>query len=297
MDIKQFFAALLPNFERSQLVADVAAHQHEIEQVLRPALKNAEKVMRNAPFKSNAAVAFEKLFQSRFPNLARRPYFTAADMIFDTVGENLTYMAGQIPDMFAKEITKETLTYRKAAVLQMLDLSRFASEYASRHLNYLLECETQARVGGEITDRYVKPELDYLNNNLIAFLDALRVLYVPKREFVTLLENIPEITVDPKRVDVVRNTVGVRKLDPFKMGLIAARFNPIYKLRMYHAEYQVARYKRAKEEKRMLELRVLALKEALEGKKDARLQQQLDYNAGRLQTLTYEIQKMEEKYS
>jgi primosomal protein N'' len=51
------------------------------------------------------------------------------------------------------------------------------------------------------------------------------------------------------------------------------------------------------EEKRMLEFRLLQLKQAEEGKKDAKLQQQIEYTEGRLQKINYKLKKMEEKYA
>ncbi len=297
MNITKFFAGLLPNFDRSQVIEDIEATRAKFDDVILPSSKMAERLMHNQQLKHPASLKFDQAFRQKLPLFGNRSWFQALQMIGTVLSDNLKYLEAQVPQQFAKDVTKATVTYRKAATLQLLEQMRFVGDYATRHLNYLFECETIARVGGNLEQRFIKPELDYLAQNQDAFLTALKALYMPKATFAAMLESIPEIVVVPERAGVVEATVGVHKLDPFKLGMISTRWNPIYHLRMRVAEWQVQRYMKAKEEKRMLELRQLALQEALAGKQDARLQQQLDYTAGRLQTLDYKIQQMEDQYS
>ncbi len=296
MNITKFFAGLLPSFDRSQVIEDIEATRAKFDETVVPSAKMAEKLMHGQALKHPASLQFEQAFKNKLPLFGNRSWFQALQLMAVALSENLKYLEAQVPQQFAKDVTKATVTYRKAAALQLLEQMRFIADYATRHLSYLLECETVARVGGSL-ERFIQPELDYLSQNQDAFLTALKYLYVPKAQFANTLDAIPEILVVPERQGVVESTVGAHKLDPFKLGLISTRWNPIYHLRMRVAEWQVKRYQLAKEEKRMLELRQLALQEALAGKQDARLQSQLDYTAGRLQNLEYQIQQMEDKYT
>ena len=73
--------------------------------------------------------------------------------------------------------------------------------------------------------------------------------------------------------------------------------NPIYHIRIRIAEWQAAKYQEAKEERSMVELRLLSLKELKSGKDNARLEQQIEYNQERLSKLTAKIGRMEENYA
>lgn len=86
-------------------------------------------------------------------------------------------------------------------------------------------------------------------------------------------------------------------MDPYHFGLIPIKMNPIYHIRMAIAEWQVARYNAAIEEKRALEYRLLALKASSDGKKDAKLEEAIEYSEARLAKLNYKLATMEEDYA
>jgi ABC-type phosphate transport system auxiliary subunit len=71
--------------------------------------------------------------------------------------------------------------------------------------------------------------------------------------------------------------------------------NPVYHVGMLVAEWQAARYKAAQEELRTLQLRKLNLEKKLEGKSDAKIEQQISYMQKRVDDLEYKIVKMEKK--
>lgn len=296
MDIKDFVESISPNFERSRMIEDIEMMRDSVASTITPTLKKLEKIMSGQPFKSKAATDLHGLIGANVSVLRNRTVVQQLTAITGTIADNLAYMEQQVPVMFAKDVTRETLTYRKSAFLQVLALSRFALDYTTRVLGYILESEIAVRTKGDATARYAKPELDALAQQLHPFAEAVATLYVPRQEFVHKLDNVPEITFDPARFSVVSQTVGLRNLSPFKGNLIATRLNPIYKARMMFAEWQVKRYKAKKEEQRALELRCLALAEALQGKQDAGLQQELDYTTGRLQSLNHELHQLEQKY-
>lgn len=297
MNIKEFWNGLLPNFESSRMVEDIEMQRDAINNSILPTVRKIEKIMAGVPFKSNVAHQIQGLLVSRMPYLRNRPLTFSLNAIFQQILENLVYMERQVPIMFSKEVTKESVTYRRGAFLQLLSASRFAVDFTSAILNYLLAAEAAERGGQAIEEGFLKPELARFDSQMSAYADVLTSLYIKHSEFATTLNSIPEIAFDPDKFDVAVQTIGARKLTPFNTGLISTTANPIYKLRMVFAEWQVKRYRAKKEERRMLELRCLALQEALAGKQDAQLQQQLEYQTGRLQSLNFEIMKFEEKYA
>lgn len=293
MEIKSYFKQLLPDFDRYQVVETIEDSRKQIDETVLATLQRMDEAgVNGSGFKSKEARDAVNAFNAVFPRLRPRPFVPNMIAVFKTISENLEYMESQVSVLFSNKVTKESLTYRRTALLQLSDLANFAGEYAARQLNFVIEAETT----GRIRERFIKPQLDYLRSNERIYLQALAALYVPKREFTAMLDSIPDIAVTPEQDDTVRATVGANKLDPFRMGFINQRINPIYRIRMMRAENQVKRHQAKKAEKQMLELRLLGMREQQQGQQDPRLQQQMDYMAGRIQSLQHDIVKFEEQY-
>jgi hypothetical protein len=70
--------------------------------------------------------------------------------------------------------------------------------------------------------------------------------------------------------------------------------NPIYHFRLMIAEWQANRYKSYKEKKKLLEVKLLRLRLLREGKRDPKLDKEIDYIESLVGKLEYSMSKMEE---
>lgn len=299
--ILKFFASLLPNFERNQILEDIDLLRKDVTENLLPAYQAAARDMRGKGFKAAVVNKFNDMFVHLFPAVRRVGFVDGMVLFFQPMHENLNLMETYVQELFAKDVTKDAITYRKLNVIKYLEMVRFINKYAGRALLRVLAAETTAINGGTIDGQLSPMELRWLTENQSAYFQALQALWRTPAHLKEAFEDIPDIVVIPERAEMVRQTIGADKLDPLKMGFINfsldAGINPIYHFRMVVAEAQVADYKRKVEEKRTLELRLLALKEAYEGKQDAKLAQQIEYSEGRLQKLNYNIDKLTAEYS
>jgi hypothetical protein len=296
MKLPQFFAALLPNFERSRIVEDLDMLRTEVKDNLLPAFKHAAQLTHGKPFKSSLVNNFNEVFVMTMPEYKRVGFIGGLLSFYTTLDDKLEIIDKMIPELFAKDVTKESITYRKASILQYLSAVRFINEYSARSLLRFLTAEQFAALGkDEQIDTQLAPaELKWLTENQQAYLQAIKVLSIPVKDLATALGQIPEISVVPERYELVAQSVGYQNLDPLKLGLISGNWNPIYHLRSLWVERQVEAYKRDKELKRALELKLLALKQAYDGKEDARLGQQIEYVEGRIAKLSQSIHEMEQ---
>lgn len=294
--IIRFFSGLLPNFERDRIVEDIDQLRSEVRENLQPAFKQAIAVTAGKKIASKQLSEFNELFTLQVPEYRRIGYIAGMYDFYTKLDDKLDVIAKLIPEMFSKDVTKESITYRKASILQYVATVRFVNEYASRSLLRYLAAEHNMNVGkeSEIDTQLAPAELKWLSDNMQAFLQAVKVLGIPVKDLQIAVGHIPEITVVPERFDVVAQTVGARNLDPFQFGLISGRWNPIYHLRSMWAEYRVECYKRDKEIKRALELRLLQLKQSNAGQQDARTTQMIEYTEGRIAKLHKAIEEMEQ---
>lgn len=297
MSIKDFFSSLLPSFERDRISEDVAELRKELHDHVLPAYLRASKLTNGKGFKSDEVAAFDTQFNTALREYGRYGFIEGTYRLFSPLEAQLKTIDEMIDSMFAKDVTKETMTYQKVSVLRYLEVMRFVLRYSARSLLWATELETRAILGQEVKSDLTPAEQAWLKDNARGYLDALPILNQSASELKQTLRSIPEVIVVPERMDVVRQTVGAHKLDPLQLGFLStSRYNLVYHLRMYYAEWQVKRYKAMVEEKRTLEFRLLALQEAYEGKQDAKLGQAIEYSQGRLQRLNYELARLEERY-
>lgn len=297
MNILKFFSALLPNFERSRIVEDIDLLRSEVKEILVPAYKQAVSVIHGRKYAAPITNNFNQLFIDTLPRYRTQGFIAGTLDFYQHVVEKLDVLEHMVLEQFAKDVTKETLTYRKAAILQYLSAVRFANEYAARSLLRYIAAEQATSTGGSVDSQLTPGELKWLQDNMSGYFQVLKLLTLPTKDIAAALQSVPEITVVPERYDVVKQSVGADALDPLKLNFISARFNPIYFIRQMHAEYQVEHYKRNKEVKRALEFRLLALRLAYEGKQDAKVAQQIEYFEGRIARLSASIAETEAQYA
>lgn len=302
MKILKFLGSLLPSFERSRVSEDVASLREEVVENIIPSAHAAAALTRGKKIQSSFGQNWSALFWAVLkegPRLKDRNFFDGVEWLFHSIPDKLDVINKLVDEMFAKDVTRDTMTYRKASVIRYLEIVRFCAEYASRGMLRLLAAEANIAEGKpEAVDAQLTPaELAWFNNNQAAFFDSLRILQISPSDLQQTIDSIPDVTVVPEKASMIRETVGENNLDPMRLGLLNARHNPIYHIRMMTAEHQVRKYKAKKEEKRLLELRILRLKEAYQSKQDPRLSQQIEYNEGRLQRLNYELDQEAQQFA
>lgn len=294
-----FFSKLLPNFERNNVAEDVQMLRDDIAHNLLPAYKQAATITHDRKFASQIVSDFDEVFRLSAPVYKRVGYFNGMIAFFTAMSDKLDLVAKLIPEEFSKDITKESLTYRKTALLQYLSVARFVNEYSARQLLRLVAAEQMSQLGkpDEIDAQLSPAEKTWLAENQSAYFQAIQFLSLPLKDLSSAFERIPEITVVPERFNEIVQTIGAGNLDPLSLGLISGNWNPIYHLRSLWVERQVEAYQRDKEAKRALELRLMALRKSYEGTQDAKLETQIKYVEGRLSRINHSINEMEQHHT
>lgn len=297
MSIETFVKGLLPSFDSARINEDIELLREQIRDNVIAPYKLAGDLTKGRTLQGEFAQSLTFAFHKRLPAYRALPYLEGVRRIFEYTLKNLDMIETRLPELFAKDVTQETMTYRKANVLQYLTTARFMAKYAIRSLNRITANEANIVLNqkAKIDDFLSPAELRWFQENTGNFLDALAALDVDPATFGRTIDAIPQIVVNENHPTIAAS-VGARQLDPMRLGLVSARLNPLYFIRRVIAEWQVASIKSKQEEKKMLELRLLKLKEAYQGKDDPRLSQQIEYNEGRLQKLTVELEEIESQY-
>jgi hypothetical protein len=113
-----------------------------------------------------------------------------------------------------------------------------------------------------------------------------------------MLDNLPEVILNPKTAQSLMAVYGEAKLNPFA-GQLTKGFQgwPIYYARLAVAEWQTRRYKANQDRVKMLELRRLDLELQQKQDPNPKVQQEIGYLNNRIESLRYDMKKMEESVS
>ena len=297
MKIQAYLSSLLPSFGRERVEEDLRVTRTEIKDITQPAYELAAQGFKGHKFKSkeldDQLATFGRMVKGRGGNIVEVISNSLVDVL-----KNLDEVEALINKTYSQEVAGAGLTYMKANLLQVAEAIAFVSKYARRFLLYVYVCETAQYEdsGTSIAESLTPAESEWIKANFVSFCTALNVVSGNPDHMRKAINDIPDIVVTSENVSSLSSTVGEKKLDPFQMKLIPIVLNPVYHIGMFVAEYQADRYKAAKEELKLVQLRKLNLERVSQGKPDAHVQKEVNYLEQRIQGLNYKIAKMEKNH-
>jgi hypothetical protein len=301
MQISKFIKSLVPELDKRECLADCQITTTELRETVLPAYKAAEDCFKGYTFKSEEYDYFAQVYASH-PMGSRKKLVPAIHAAVEMAIKNMDVLDRLIHEHFADESISAGLTARKANIVKALEAGSFFSKYARKWLINLYVVETKKvdgsdRLAADTKEGLVPAEVKWLMDNFTNFIVVMNALSEQPSQVHDRMMKIPEIIITDENEKTTEAQFGRAVLDPLSLGFIPVFMNPIYHVRMMVAEWQTKRYKAAKEELRVLQLRKLNLEKIQAGKPDARIQKEIEYTEERANNLSYDIAKMEEKYA
>ena len=297
MDIAKYLQSIIPAFSRDQVQEDLEDIEKEIDKHVLPIFAIANTDLGSGKLLSANATSFEDIFEKNVSFKYKGNHISAIYESMKNAKELTKLLQRLVDENFAIDVTKAGFDLLRTNIMQLTEILSFTVRYARRHLNYIVLSEMGQYKDLKIEDYFTAGERDWIKNGRMAFIKGIDIIHKPAGEIETKLKTIPSVLVTPETVDTTHGVFGKDKTDPLDLRFIPIVLNPIYHIRIRIAEWQAAKYQEAKEERSMVELRLLSLKELKSGKDNARLEQQIEYNQERLSKLTAKIGRMEENYA
>lgn len=297
MSIISYISSLLPSFSKNKVVDDARLTYAELENNAVPSYAEAEKFFTNYKYRSQHAKDMSVVYKRICRNDSDLNMVVAISKNLGRILSAKDKIMKHIESEFEDEIITSGISSRKLNLIRILEVVSFLTDFSLLFLNYMYVLETaeQNKDTGYVRSNLSKAEVDHLNKCFTDFCLALNSLGRDKDKVEKAIDSIPDILLNIETGQSVVTTFSPDKLDPLSLhGFSSNTNNPIYHIRMMFAERQVAKFKRNKELKKVLELRVLNLMSLRENKEDAKLEKEIEYTQGRIQGLDHEIAKMEE---
>lgn len=294
MKFKDFVSKLLAIFNKDTIIEDIRVTRGELDK-LQASYNYAADLARNWKFKDETIVGMVAEFKKNISGPDNGNPIVHIARHLKVVQENLNTAEKLVQANMAGQVSSMGLTYKQAAVLQYVNAIYLVSKYSRKWLNMIFvyesaryeECDTV------IEDSITRAERKWLEETFGDFLSAYGTAIADVATVMKKLNEVPEITVSESNENALNSTVGINKLDPMKSGLIATKANPIYFVRMVIAEWQVARYNEAKEELRLIELRLQLMKELQAKRPNAKLEKTIAQTESRVQAMQATVAELE----
>jgi len=282
---------IAPSFKKSQLISSIEATQDRLIKSTIPAYEVGAGIWSGQKFKSKECKDLQEKFDQvvrkhRGENMVNTIY--AAMINANAFCSIFIKHANAI--MQANEVSAMT-DLQKITVVKLSNIAEFASTYARALLNYIYVFETNTE-DAKANYHLSKGDIKDVTTKFNDFMTSINILlYKPEemeKDFITL----PKVDIDEATEGTTLSTLGISRVDPFNTFSVV-EWNPFYIFGMMHAQYQADKYDAAVEEKRMLELRALRLKNSRNGSNDANMDKEINYLENRISKLQRNIREME----
>lgn len=297
MNIFEYVKKFAKNIGKSQILVEINVTRDELNNTTLNLLSNTLEWVRRDDSQLISA-AYRRDREDLIKDFGRTGFLRPSnpfEMVFKSLTnalELLSFIEGYFTKNLHDDVTAASITLSKANALQLLDLIGFATRYTRSWLEIILAAESNhhSQVMGlpQITQQQIK----FLSDNRDAFGRAIAILATPVKQVEKMMDQIPEIVIAEANPKAIQSTQGNERIDPLRMGLVQSKWDPIYLIGMVGSDFQVQRYKVAKEEQEMLELRVLRLKRQLDNKDDPKLSDILDKRQGQLDKVRGKLKRM-----
>lgn len=295
MKINMFLTQVLPNFSKASMKKSLDETKKELREETLPQFKSASQSgFDKRQWKAEVNKSFQTTFDNGVRGHQRGNMLAATHRILQNLEKTFPTIEKLTDDYFSNDVVREAITFLGVNLIQFQEAMAFATRYSRKLLLFIITEEVRAVAPDQVDPKAIlQGEINWLYAKRETFFAAMSILTMEPVEIGKALENTPDIVANAANVDQVTAMVGLDRVDPFRFNLISARMNPIFYIRKWIVEGQVASYREAQEERKQLECRILQLKNADDGKNDPKLQQIIEYNEKRLHRYTAQIAEME----
>lgn len=263
-----------------------------------PPYQSAVQTIGSLKFTAPRTKAFQEAFDThRSTRGIHGNYVKVIYTTLETIRDNLPLVEALVEENFNENITKESLTLLRANLLQYIEACSFYTRYARLVLLMTWEEETaqvnpDARLGSSFTPASEK----FLLDNEKAFSILTEQLGIKRERTEELMRDVPDANVSVDNYDILQRNVGKNRTDPFSQGLISHWLDPFWTFGRWWAEREAIAYKTAEVEREDLQLRLMFYKQTTrDSLGDVNLQKKIQVTEERIQKLTFQMSKMEDK--
>lgn len=266
-------------------------------------IPQAEKILRKMHDKDAFGSQVYNLYNSAITDGVqtniRGNMFVIIKAALDSANSTLVLVDKLYTTEFRTETSAAALTLSKGNVLQLLDTINLVATYSRSLMDAVLVAEENRILGEGNTELngVTEAEIQFLANNRDAYIRALNIVLTPVNLIEERFKDIPEIVVSEIKSQAATSVHGDDRIDPLRFGLFQSKADPIWLIGTAWNQYQFSRFKAAKEQAAVIELRVERLRNLLDKKPNPRTAQIISKYEGQRDLLLAQVRKKEREWN
>lgn len=205
---------------------------------------------------------------------------------FTKIEKSYSVLKKLIDNHMQEVMTNKSMSVKSAAILRVLTDISSLTMYMPDLCIFVLTDEKDSDLP-KITFKRVK-------ENFANFIEIIKTYYKTYDKTLKDIEYLPDdnITPDDAEKNLIQAMLGRYGADlPSSKGFIG---NPIYHIRLWWVDRQIAAYENLKQKKQLLELKVMELKLREQNENDPALRKQIEYYEDKISKMEYALVKLAE---
>lgn len=302
VNLVSFVQSLIPTLSRSDLESDLETSLDVIKTII-ATYGDLNGVYPKGKFNSKEANALATSFYKEYDAAKNKGKVKPSNSlagdtvsIFSNAIANGERVKKEVAAISNEVIVSQAMTVIKVNIVRAVGHFYFMTKYALDLINYIYVLE--AEHGGVELPKDSKPnakQVEILTKNMWLYARLIAVYGTDPKLFTEELESLSTITVPKEQVEEIVSQYQGQKLDlldNLPQGFIGS---PIYTVRLVFAQWEADRYKKLRDQKKLLELRYLHLRMIQEqGGGDANTEKEMAYLQSRITDIDYKTSKIEE---
>lgn len=290
MKVENYIRSMLPSMEKVQIKEDLRNLKEELDgKTIPPFVGASDYFNAKYTFKSKDVLALQKIVDRRVDHRAKNLVLLTRTALEQSTA-NVNTIIDLVEKHYSNDVVRDGMTYLKVNINQYIESMSFMAVFARRLLLVIYGLEGMG--SSERVDKALSRDLRWIEKRFSDFLICVKANLKKDKVLKKELEDIPDMVVDVEAAGAVREMKGNNVIDPNSFGLISAKLNPIYHIRMKWTEWQIHRLRQAEEEKELLELKLAHLRNERSGKADAKLEDTIERYEARVQKLQFKTEGM-----
>lgn len=294
MDILSHVRALVPTFERNELLRTLQNLQDEHADFVMPLVADLKEIFEGHKFASPLYQQYT-LALSRYVNFGSVSPFLLMLQSLERLQANFPYLEREVKARFSISFTTGNLTYDRANVMRYIETVGFYIRYARKFILFIIADEARA-MGKGTESTWNRGEREFVASNLAAFAGMFNAINLPEQELRAAINKVSNAEISEDTYDVAVRTLGTGKLDPLRIAGFSPTDNYIFSIGKAIVEWQNKRHQAAKDELYATQLRLQELREMKQGGNvSPKLQVLIRVTEDRVEKLDGQIAAIEEE--
>lgn len=256
-----FRERLSPITHRRKILDEIDQQQQFITEIFYPSM---DKV-REAAATLSYTTPYSKSFLTSLSKYRLRGDWIENVMYLVSLSNlQLTVLKGLVPSRFSTMVGSDSISYLQVNMLSYLgNLDNFLDNLYIT-INTMISSETAKE--GAAPFRPTRGEMEMLSKAASDALDFIPTVlkYQSESSFKNALNKLTSETVDEESTQLLQQKNGIDTLSIMRPNQFNSKYNPLFALGKWKAQFDVARYNRKKELRTDLELRLQWLRETRE---------------------------------